>query len=255
LLAGLAGLVLSGFGAVLADPVPGGGAAQRKSKSVRSAPVAAPVPAELRMYRALQKRVTVKYKDVPLNEVVKDLTARGGATIVADPRGLKDTGVLPNTPITAGGTNVRLSTLLDQIVTPLNLDFVVAGDSVRITDRQRATGDLVTVTYPINDLVLRIENGRNVVDAEAVKDLINSITVAIAPDSWDEPDGPGSVSFTDKTNSLVIRQSPDVQREIQTLLARLRQERRFPTVRRPTFPARGASLTPGIEAPPDNSEP
>ena len=127
---------------------------------------------------------------------------------------------------------MRLATLIDQIVTPLNLDYTVSSDGVRVTDRQRAKGDLSTVAYPINDLIMRIENGRNAVDGEAVQSLIDSITTTIAADTWDEPDGPGSVTFNDKTNSLVVRQSPNVQREIQAWLAGLRQERHSPKTRR-----------------------
>ncbi len=237
-----------------ADPPPGA-SPLRKAKAARSAPVAPPVPAELRTYRALQKRVTVQYKAVPLNEVVQDLVAQGNISILVDPRGLKEEGVAPDTPITAGGVNVRLGTLLDQIVTPLNLDYTVSNDVVRITDRQRAKGDLSTVTYPIGDLIMRIENGRNVVDGDAVRNLIDSLTTTIAPDTWDEPDGPGSATFTDKTNSLVVRQAPDVQREIVAWFAKLRQERRSPPTRRPSVPARGRLPTPRIEAPVDHQEP
>ena len=63
------------------------------------------------------------------------------------------------------------------------------------------------------------------------------------------------MTFTDKNNSLVIRQSPVAQREIQALLAKLRQERRFPTTRRTSVPARTTPAAPRVEAPVETPEP
>jgi hypothetical protein len=213
------------------------GAARRPAVATNPA-AAKPESGELRTYRALQRRISIQMQDQPLSEVVKEIAARGGINCLLDPRALQESGVSPDVKIRVDANDVRLSTLLDQIVTPLGLDFVVTNETVTITNRQRAKGNLLSVTYPISDLTMRIQNGRNAPDAEAVSNLIETITATIAPESWSEQGGQGSVTFSEKNVNLVVRQTADVQREVQGLLARLRRERNTPAAGRARQPAR-----------------
>jgi hypothetical protein len=88
------------------------------------------------------------------------------------------------------------------------------------------------VSYPIRDIAMRLENGRSVPDAEESATLIDTITSTIAPDSWEERGGPGSVTFSEKSISLVVRQTQDVQRDILGMLNKIRRERQSPTAAR-----------------------
>ena len=151
--------------------------------------------------------------------------------------------------IRVDASDVRLSTLLDQIVTPLGLDFVVTNETVKITNRQRAKGELQSVTYPIGDLAMRVQNGRNMIDAEAVNNLIETITATVSPESWTDRDSPGSVKFYEKNAVLVVRQTANVQRDIQALLTRLRRERKSPAAGRTALPATSKVAEPVEEAP------
>jgi len=249
LVIGLAGVAAVGYVSlpgVLADPQP----RIRRPKVVQSIEAPFREPSELRTYRALQTRVSVEYRNVPLTEVVKEFSARAGINFLTDPVGLAQAGVLPETPITISAAGLRIATLLDQILTPLRLDYVIANEIVKITCRQRANGgDLITATYPIGDLATRIMNGRNVADAEAANDLIATITATIAPDTWSDQDGPGSAKLNDQSNGLVVRQTPQVQREIQMLLTKLRRERAFPNARRASSPTNTKSRRSDVETP------
>jgi hypothetical protein len=53
--------------------------------------------------------------------------------------------------------------------------------------------------------------------------LIQTITRSIAPQSWGERGGAGSIDFFPLTMSLVVNQTPDVQEQIADLLAALRR--------------------------------
>jgi hypothetical protein len=58
--------------------------------------------------------------------------------------------------------------------------------------------------------------------------LINAITSTVQPDSWEDLSGPGSVIAVAATNSLVIRQTRSVHREVLQLLRDLRAAKRVP---------------------------
>jgi hypothetical protein len=237
----VAGLVVAHFAlcpCIGAEPVRKPVSPVRPANAVAKAAVPAREPAELKTWRALQRRVSVRFDHEPLSEVVKELSSRSGVNLLLDPGGLRDEGVTQETEISVTANDVRLATLLDQILTPLHLDFAVANDLVRITGRKRAKGEIISVSYPIRDLAMRLENGRNVPDAEDAANLIDTITSTIAPGSWEERGGPGSVTFSEKSISLVVRQTHDVQRDVLGMLNKIRRERQSPTAGRTSPPRR-----------------
>jgi hypothetical protein len=225
------GLVVATFAifpCIGAEPIRKPLSPTRLANAPAKAAVPAREPAELKTWRALQRRVSVRFEHEPLSEVVKELSSRSGVNLLLDPSGLRDEGVTQETEISITANDARLATLLDQILTPLHLDFAVANEIVRITGRQRAKGEIISVSYPIRDLAMRLENGRNVPDAEEATNLIDTITSTIAPDSWEERGGPGSVTFSEKSISLVVRQTQDVQRDVLGMLSKIRRERQSP---------------------------
>jgi hypothetical protein len=235
------GLVVAHFAlfrCMAAEPIRKPVAPLRPANAVAKAAAPAREPAELKTWRALQRRVSVKFEHEPLSEVVKELSARSGVNLLLDPSGLRDEGVTQEIEISITANDARLATLLDQILTPLHLDFAVANEAVKITGRQRARGEIISVSYPIRDLAMRVESGRNVPDAEEAANLIDTITSTIAPDSWEERGGPGSVTFSEKSISLVVRQTQEVQRDILGMLNKIHRERQSPTAGRTSLPRR-----------------
>jgi hypothetical protein len=250
------GLVVANFAifpCIAAEPVRKPVSPVRPANAVAKAAVPAREPAELKTWRALQRRVSVRFEHEPLSEVVKELSARSGVNLLVDPSGLRDEGVAQETEISVTASDVRLATLLDQILTPLHLDFAVTNEVVRITGRKRAKGEIVSVSYPIRDLAMRLENSRNVPDAEEAANLIETITTTLAQDTWEERGGPGSVTFSEKSISLVVRQTQDVQREVLGMLNKLRRERMAPATGRTSAPRR-VTKTVG-DAPAEDVEP
>lgn len=63
--------------------------------------------------------------------------------------------------------------------------------------------------------------------ASRFTNLMNALTSTIQPDSWEELSGPGSVVPVAATNSLVIRQTRSVHREVLQLLRDLRAAKRL----------------------------
>lgn len=197
---------------------------------------------ELRLLRALQKRVSVEFKDRPLKEVIAELSAKCEIEIVVDSRGVAAEGVSPDAIVTFSASGERLSTLLDRLLAPAKLDYVVAEDSIKVTSRVRAKGELVTRTYKIAELVDRFggiqraaysheswgtQAGSRVrlgddLDA-AYGAFVVRLQKEVRPESWEQMGGPGSASFYARTGTLVVRQTQDVHEELQEYLDRPRR--------------------------------
>jgi hypothetical protein len=238
IVAGLVVAIFAFFPCIGAEPVRKPIAPIRPANTVARAAVPAREPAELKTWRALQRRVSVRFEREPLSEVVRELSARSGVNLLIDPSGLREEGITQETEVSVTANDMRLATLLDQILSPLHLDFAVANEAVKITGRRRAKGEIISVSYPIRDLAMRLDNGRNVPDTDEATNLIDTITSTIAPDSWEERGGPGSVTFSEKSISLVVRQTQDVQRDILGMLNKIRRERQSPTAGRAAAPRR-----------------
>jgi type II secretory pathway component GspD/PulD (secretin) len=90
--------------------------------------------------------------------------------------------------------------------------------------------------------------------------LIKLITSTIAPRSWSDMGGPGTIEYFPLTMALVINQTADIQEQIADLLASLRRlqdqevsvEIRFITVREDFFERIGVNFNLNIVRPEDN---
>jgi RNA polymerase sigma factor (sigma-70 family) len=71
--------------------------------------------------------------------------------------------------------------------------------------------------YQVTDLVALIERAEKVDDR--AKKLINLIVKLIAPESWAERGGRGTVDFHPLTNALVVNQTAAVQDQVRALLS------------------------------------
>lgn len=80
-------------------------------------------------------------------------------------------------------------------------------------------GKMVTVTYPVADLVLPTGGGKSQEDK-----LIRIIASTVCPQTWPEQGGEGFQVYHPLTLSLIVRQSPGVHEQIQTLLASMRRQ-------------------------------
>lgn len=196
---------------------------------------------EARLLAVLQKRISINHHDALLGDVVKELAKRSEANVVVELYALEDAGLTRQTRVTVSAQGLRLSTVLDQLLIPLGLDYVVADEVIKITSRTQARGEPVTVTYPVADLVTRIDGGRVVADTDAEQSLIEQITENLAPETWNRNGGRGSVRVFHATHTLVVRQVADVHDEITELLSRLRRTRK-PVGMTPTATERPAAV-------------
>lgn len=103
----------------------------------------------------LQQRCTVKFEEVPLEEVLAGLSEKHKLPIWIDHRALAEEGVQSDSPPSVNLQNVRLSSALDHILRPLQLTWLIEDEVLKITTRTAADGSLPLRVYDVRDLLLR----------------------------------------------------------------------------------------------------
>jgi hypothetical protein len=171
---------------------------------------------------ALDSRLSVSYKDTPLQAAIDAWRSQFQINIVADQKSLTESAVTLDTPFSLELNNVRFESLLDTILEPLDLDFVVLADHLLITTTDGAVTKQQIRMYPVQDLVLGLKGGRVVVDYDS---LIEAIVSTVDPDCWEDNGGNGSVEFVPASGALVVSQTRRIHKRVEALLSAVREAR------------------------------
>lgn len=180
-------------------------------------PAAPPLPKhdpESPVEAALHEKVNWEFVEVPLSEVADKIKAEQKINVVFDTKALEEAGAGTDTPITFKLSGVTLRSALRLVLAQLDLAFVGEGRVLTITTPEKANNFLTTKVYEVHDLVG--ESGNQDIEA-----LIEVITTTLAPTTWDEVGGPGSIKA--HRQSLVISQTQEVDEQIQQFLTALRK--------------------------------
>ncbi len=164
--------------------------------------------------KCLLQRVNLSFNDTPLIQVLEDLHAWHGLNIVIDRPALLEGHISLATPVTIRLENVTFKSALNLLLHSAHLAYVVRDGILVVTTPEAARGRLVTATYQVADLV----GGDTMADA-----LIRLIVRTVAPESWDERGGSGTIEYFRLGTALVVKQTPDVQEQIADFLAALRR--------------------------------
>jgi type II secretory pathway component GspD/PulD (secretin) len=259
---------------------------------------------ERNIERRLTSPVTVNFENTTLRQVIRDLSDYHDVNIVPDLPALQEAGVSLESPVTIRFDNIHLRSALNLILGQVKLTYVIKDEVLLVTTEANARGKLVTVTYPVADLVIPVENfgdlqadsndragqvrqpdggrlavtnvnpyaprpmygafglrngmptgapnpypyggdptqqqqppagqtqyggnGQPTVTTSRVsrtmeEQLIRLVTNTIKPDSWNQQGGPGTIEYYPLTLALIVNQTPDIQEQIQDLLAALRR--------------------------------
>ncbi len=179
---------------------------------------------------ALEQRIDVDFDDATLESAMQHFAGTCGINVVVDEIGLQEVGATPYTKLNLRVTNVRLATVLELILEPLNLGYEVQDEVLKISSEMRLAGPLTTMVYAVPDLIRTGQHlvGGEVSEAESYDEglerLSQTIQQTIDPNGWSQFGGQGYIQPHEGTLSLVVRQTPAVHREITDLLASLRTE-------------------------------
>jgi hypothetical protein len=178
--------------------------------------------AEHRILRAFDRRDSFVIEDMPFTTFVQLLRDRFDINVLIDKKALDDFGIDTATPVSIQLRSATLESAVNVVLESLELTWTIQHEALQITTPEEAEARLETRLYPVRDLVL-IELERTV-DAD-FDSLIELITSAIHPDTWDEVGGPGAIESEYASMSLVISQTWSVHRQLDQLLTSLRTAR------------------------------
>ena len=184
-----------------------------------------------RIQEGLQKRVSLHFDNTRLVYVVKRLAELTDVNIAFDKPGLEEEGLTRMAEVSISVDNVRASSALNLILSPLNLATIEQDEVLLITSRIRTKGEPTVETYPVEDLFPLLdpeEKSTPERNERCLKRIGEIIRSTIEPDSWDAVGGRGSLRFYETTRSLIVRQTSDVHAEIARLLGQIRRLKRLP---------------------------
>lgn len=135
-----------------------GGLSARRLSAADSSSIFTPTEQEIKR-RLLNSKVSVRYRDAPLGEVLRDLAAATGVDIVMDRRAMGTVRVTPEDRVSLElQGQVSLDSALNLLLNPLDLAHMIDNDVLNITTRRAKESNLRTKTYRVTDLVTPIPN-------------------------------------------------------------------------------------------------
>lgn len=114
---------------------------------------------EQEIQRKLSTKVEASYNAKPLAEVIEELGKQAGVPIHIDMAGLEQEAVTTDTPVTLSiDQPISLKSALRLTLDPLNLDFTIRDEVLKITSPRMVQGEFYSTTYPVADLVIPVPN-------------------------------------------------------------------------------------------------
>ncbi len=204
-------------------------------KATQQSPHAAPSPAVIllgngtnqAMQAALQQRISLEENELPLHEMLQVLREKLGVQIVVDTRALDDVGLATDVPVSLSVQDLPARQTLHQLLQPVDLTWVLANEVVLITTPEEAETILEVRIYPVNDLCANARHrpGLGAMFREGGNDELRTVIMdSLAPASWDEMGGSGSIASLPSAGVIAVAQTAEVHDQIERLLHRLRQQ-------------------------------
>jgi hypothetical protein len=164
-----------------------------------------------RILTKLEDETVLEFNEAPLSEVVDFLKSAQEIPIVINKAALDDVGLGTDTPVTISISGVSLRSALDLMLESLDLDFTIRHEVLMITTPEDAENHLDTRVVQLEGMRISSEK------------LIEVITKCVAPDSWDEVGGAGTITaLGPEFNAIVVSQTLKVHEQIADLLDQLR---------------------------------
>jgi hypothetical protein len=203
------------------------GELKKKYAEAGDAPVVEPIelatsqPTASLLAKVKGERVEVDFLEAPLAEVVAFLSEMTHLKFELDIRGLEDSGLGADVPVTFQASDALLSHVLTRMLRELDLTWVCDRERVLITTPERAALRPTIKLYPVRDLAT--SEGEMQAPAMALR---GSLPGFVEGETWSDYGGAGSVVAVPVLDALVVAQSDEVHAKIEEFLASLRQAQR-----------------------------
>lgn len=185
-----------------------------------------PVEAEQQIYESLSRAVDLRFEETPLQDVADSLSTALGYPVLLDALALEDVGLDPAVPVTIHVRGVSLRAGLRLMLRELEMDWIIQDEALILSTYEVSEGQMRARLYNVSDLVTQPLGSEYYSPKLAgdASELIRVIRWTVAPDTWDEVGGPGSIQplVVGATTLLVVDQTGDTHTRIDSLLRRLR---------------------------------
>jgi hypothetical protein len=166
--------------------------------------------AEDQIEATLAKPIDVNFSEMPLEDALAALKEQHHLDLWIDRPALNAAEISLDDAVTLQLSGVRLESILNLLLEPRDLDWLIQDEVLKITTRNRAAALAEPRTFRIQSLLD---------DGHTVEELIDAIVKCVDPDSWSEAGGVGTISHSGGV--LICRQSQRVQIAIAVLLMEL----------------------------------
>jgi hypothetical protein len=162
---------------------------------------------------ALTEPSDLDFTETPLSDIVDYLSDLHRLGIQIRNKALEDAGTTSDTPITANIRALSLQDTLETILDELDLTWLVRNETLQITTKEQADGELCVRVYDIADLLGPAHESKKLIQA-----IVELPVIAEQESSNDGSRG----AIRAVPGALVICQSELTHREIEGLLNNLR---------------------------------
>ncbi len=138
---------------------------------------------------------------------------------------MADAGRSPDTPIIFKAKQMRFDTALRLMLQDHELNYIVDHEVLAITSDAKAKEHVVIDYYPVGDLIGDTSGKTTKEIDNAYAELVEVITTNIAPTTWADAGGTGSITPFPPCQALVCSQTGEIHAEVAALLAKLRAGR------------------------------
>jgi hypothetical protein len=191
-----------------------------KERTKGRSDLTAPTQEERALLKTLDTPVDATFKNSRFQDVMEYLSTAGNRTIVVDPAAAAEVNLNYDSPINMSARGqLALKTTLRQVLAPYNLTFVVRDGVIHVTTPQKARDLMTTKVYYLGDLIFGgLYGGAPNIGVAAdqvqvvqnISALVEMITGAVDPLSWEKRGGQGHLGVNMPTLSLTVRQSQEV---------------------------------------------
>ena len=167
---------------------------------------------EERIRRALSSPTEVDFVDTPLRDALNYLRDKHAIEIWANEQSLTDNGVALDSPVTLSIRGTRLASMLNLLLTPLRLDYVIEDEVLKITTHDQEQQIWHVEVYQVRDLIA---------GGIGPEELHDVLTASVTPQAWVENGGQASFRIA-RENLLIVRHTPRAHRELERAIEKLR---------------------------------
>ncbi len=144
-------------------------------------------PQEEKIRRALSLPLPLQFQETPLKKIAEYIHNKSNIQVLINNKYLHNV----DTPFTVDLVGLDLSDALDSMLREQELGWTIYKEMLLITSPGEANDLKETKTYDVSDLpAFRNKHGQPVPDYD---NLIEAITSAILPSTWDSVGGPGTI--------------------------------------------------------------